>query len=184
MRLRLAGSKAEYSNGHNRLEVFKMKEWSSLCKSKVGDAVDVREQCVIAMDDGAYKISDDQYFLADAFSDEGEKKLRLLSLYWACSEPAFRRAYYRDVENDDMAVCRPPPELLPVGAGGTYSQIKKALSSLGSEKFMEYASYRVMSDGAFVHKGLESPLAVYYFRLHDIVDDELPYAILWKLSSG
>ena len=36
-----------------------MKEWSSLCKSKVGDAVDVREQCVIAMDDGAYKISDD-----------------------------------------------------------------------------------------------------------------------------
>lgn len=66
---------------------------------------------------------------------------------------------------------------------GTYSQIKNALSSLGSEKFMEYASYRVMSDGAFVHKGLESSLAVYYFRLHDIVDDELPYAILWKLSS-
>lgn len=63
-------------------------------------------------------------FLADAFSDEGEEKLRLLSLYWACSEPAFRRAYYRDVENDDMAVCRPPPELLPVGAGETYSQIK------------------------------------------------------------
>lgn len=98
MRLRLTGSKAEYSNGHNRIEVFKMKEWSSLCKSKVGDAVDVREQCVIAMDDGAYKISDDQYFLADAFSDEGEEKFRLLSLYWACSEPAFRRAYYRDVE--------------------------------------------------------------------------------------
>jgi len=94
-----------------------MKEWSSLCKSKVGGAVDVREQCVIAMDDGAYKISDDQYFLADESSDEGEEKLRLLSLYWACSEPAFRRAYYRDVENDDMAVCRPPPELLPVGAG-------------------------------------------------------------------
>lgn len=99
------------------------------------------------------------------------------------AEPAFRRAYYRDVENDDMAVCRPPPELLPVGAGGTYSQIKNALSSLGSDKFMECASYRVMSDGAFVYKGLESSLAVYYFRLHDIVNDELPYAILWKLSS-
>lgn len=69
-----------------------MEEWSSLCKLKVGDAVDVREQCVITMDDGAYKISDDQYFLADAFSDEGEEKLRLLSLYWACSEPAFRDA--------------------------------------------------------------------------------------------
>lgn len=62
MRLRLVGSKAEYSNGHNRLEVFKMKEWSSLCKSKAGDAVDVREQCVLAMDDGAYKISDIVFF--------------------------------------------------------------------------------------------------------------------------
>ena len=160
-----------------------MKEWSSLCKSKVGDAVDVREQCVLTMDDGAYKISDNHYFLADAFSDEGEEKLRLLSLYWACSEPAFRRAYYRDVENDDMAVSQPPSELLPAGAGATYSQIKSALSSLGSDKVMEYASYRVMSDGAFVHKSLESSLAVYYFRLHDIFDDELPYAILWKFSS-
>ena len=160
-----------------------MKECSFLCKSKVWDAVDVQEQHALAMEDGAYKLSDNQYFLADVFFDDGEEKLRLLSLYWACSEPAFRRAYYRDVENDDMAVCRPPPELLPVGAGVGYSQIKNALSSLGSEKFMEYASYRVMSDGAFVHKGLESSLAVYYFRLHDIVDDELPYAILWKLSS-
>ncbi|UOP13242.1 hypothetical protein [Pseudomonas palleroniana] len=160
-----------------------MKKWSSLYKLKVGDVVDVREQCVLAMDDGAYKISEDQYFLADAFSDEREEKLRLLSLYWACSEPAFRRAYYRDVENDDMAVCQPPPELLPVGAGGTYCQIKDALSSLGSDKFMEYASYRVMSDGAFVHKSLESSFAVYYFRLPDVVDDELPYAILWKISS-
>ncbi|MEX5596209.1 hypothetical protein [Pseudomonas orientalis] len=160
-----------------------MKEWSSLCKSKAGDAVDLRGQCVFAMDDGAYKISDNQYFLADVFHDNGEEKLRLLSLYWACSEPAFRRAYYRDIERDDMAVCLPPPELLPVGAGGTYSQIKNALSSLGSDKFMEYASYRVMSDGAFVHKSLESSSANYYFRSHDIVDDELPYAILWKLSS-
>lgn len=159
-----------------------MKEWSSLCKSKVGDVVDVREQCVLTMEDGAYKVSDDQYFLAEAFSDEGEEKLRLLALYWACSEPAFRRAYYRDVESDDMAVCQPPPALLPVGTAVTYGQIKNALSSLGSGKFMEYASYRVMSDGAFVHKGLESSLAVYYFRLHDVVDDELPYAILWKLS--
>ncbi|SCZ33479.1 MULTISPECIES: hypothetical protein [unclassified Pseudomonas] len=161
-----------------------MQEWSSLCKLKIGDAVDAREQCILAMEDGAYKISDDQYFLADAFFDEGKEKLRLLSLYWACSEPAFRRAYYRDVENDDMAVRSPPSELLPRGAGETYGEIKKALSSLGSDKFMEYASYRVMSDGAFVHKSLESSLAVYYFRLPDIVDDELPYAILWKFFSA
>ena len=49
-----------HSNGHNRFEVFKMQEWSLLCKLKVGDAVDVREQCVLAMEDDTYKISDDQ----------------------------------------------------------------------------------------------------------------------------
>lgn len=103
-----------------------MKEWSFLCKSKVWAAAEVQEQHVLAMEDGAYKISDNQYFLADVFSDEGEEKLRLLSLYWACSESAFRRAYYRDVENDDMTVCQPPPELLPAGAGSTYIQIKNA----------------------------------------------------------
>lgn len=158
-----------------------MKEWSSLCKFNVGDAFDLGQQCVLAMEDGVYKISENQYFLADAFFDVGKEKLSLISLYWACSEPAFRRAYYRDVENDDMVVCQPPSELLPIGAGMTYSQIKKALISVGSDKFMEHASYRVMSDGAFVHKSLESLSAVYYFRLHDIIDDELPYAILWKL---
>ncbi|BDB19898.1 hypothetical protein cym2001_32630 [Pseudomonas sp. CYM-20-01] len=160
-----------------------MKEWSSLCKSKVGGVVDLREQRVLAMDDGAYKISDNQYFLADACSVEGEEKLSLLSLYWASSEAAFRRAYYRDVENDDLAVCQPPAELLPAGAGATYRQIKEALGALGSDRLMEYASYRVMSDGAFVHKGLESASAVYYFRSHDIAHDEMPYAILWKLFS-
>lgn len=68
-------------------------------------------------------------------------------------------------------------------AGATYRQIKEALGALGSDRLMEYASYRVMSDGAFVHKGLESASAVYYFRSHDIADDEMPYAILWKLFS-
>ncbi|WP_027908313.1 hypothetical protein [Pseudomonas sp. URMO17WK12:I4] len=158
-----------------------MKEWSFLCRTKVWDVVDVQEQRVLAMEDGAYKISDNQYFLADVFSDEGEEKLRLLSLYWACSEPAFRRAYYRDIEHDDMTVCQPPPELLPAGAGAAYDQIKKTISSLGTDKLMEYASYRIMYDGAFVHKCLESSSAIYYFRLQDIFDDELPYAILWKL---
>ncbi|UVM62198.1 hypothetical protein QMK47_04880 [Pseudomonas sp. P9_35] len=161
-----------------------MQEWSSLCNLKVGEGVDTREQCVFVVEDGAYKISDDQYFLADIFLNEGKEELRLLSLYWASSEPAFRRAYYRDVESDDMAVRPPPSELLPMGAGGTYSQIKTSLSSPASERFMEYASYRVMSDGVFVHKCLENSSAVYYFRLPDIVEDELPYAILLKLSSG
>jgi hypothetical protein len=101
-------------------------------------------------------------------------------LFWACSEPAFRRAYFRDVENDDMVKCLPPLELLPVGSGMSYGSIRSALRSHELDKFMEYATYRVMSDGAFVHKSLAGSRMVYYFRSPDDVDDELPYAILWK----
>jgi len=71
-------------NGRNRLEADNVKEWSSLCRSKAGGVVDLREQRVLAMDDGAYKISDNQYFLADACSVEGEEKMNdVVKTAWA-----------------------------------------------------------------------------------------------------
>ena len=45
---------------------------------------------------------------------------------------------------------------------------------------MECASYRVMTDGAFIHKSLEHASAAYYFRSPEILSDELPFAIVWK----
>lgn len=156
-----------------------MLDWSLLCKLGVGSTVDALEGG-IALEDGVYKISDSKYLLADIFFEDGKEKIKLLSIFWACSEPAFRRAYFRDVENDDMAKCLPPVELLPSGSGMSYGSIRKVLSSLESDQFLEYASYRVMSDGAFVHKSLEGRKAIYYFRSSDIIEDELPYAILWK----
>ncbi|MCA5973951.1 MULTISPECIES: hypothetical protein [Pseudomonas] len=161
-----------------------MQNWVSLCRMKAGEIIDVREASVLPMEDDAYKVSEEQYLLVDASSDDTDGKLCLLSFYWAASERAFRRAYYKDVEGDDNAEGMPPPELLPVGAGSTYSQIREALDFKGSQEFMEYASYRVMSDGAFVHKSLESSSAVYYFRSPTSIDNELPYAILWKPHGG
>ena len=154
-----------------------MQEWSSLLSARTGDIVDVGAQCVVTLEEGVYKVSDEHYFLADAFLDEGKEKHGLLSVYWASSEPGFRRAYSMDIENDDLAVRPPPTELLPVGADGTYGQIKNALAE-GS--FMECASYRVMTDGAFIHKSLENASASYYFRSLEILSDELPFAIVWK----
>lgn len=156
-----------------------MFDWSLLCKLGVGSIVDMLEGG-IALEDGVYKISDSKYVLADNFFENGKEKIKLVSLFWACSEPAFRRAYFRDVENDDLAKCLPPVELLPSGSGMNYGSIRSVLSSLESDQFLEYASYRVMSDGAFVHKSLESRKAIYYFRSSDIIGDELPYAILWR----
>lgn len=156
-----------------------MLDWSSLCQIGVGSTVDILEG-QHALEDGVYKISDSKYLLADTFFENGKVTSKLVSLYWACSEPALRRAYFRDVENDDMADCVPPVELLPLGSGTSYASIRSVLSDLESEWFLEYASYRVMSDGAFVHKCLEGRKAVYYFRLSEIMGDEVPYAILWK----
>ncbi|MGK9416191.1 hypothetical protein ACSSUR_08545 [Pseudomonas cedrina] len=155
-----------------------MIEWALLRELKKGDVLDVPDTSLLLMDEGVYKVSANQYCLADAINEDGQDKLRLLSVYWAASDAAFRRAYFRDIESDDGTVCLPPLELMPEGARATYMQIKRALETTGN--VMEYATYRVMSDGAFVHKGLASLPAVYYFRSVDFLDDEIPYAILWK----
>lgn len=155
-----------------------MIEWALLRELKKGDALAVPEASLLLIDEGVYKVSANQYCLADAINEDGQDKLRLLSFYWVASDAAFRRAYFRDIERDDRAVCPPPLELMPEGARATYMQIKRALENAGN--VMEYAAYRVMSDGAFVHRSLESSSAVYHFRSLDLLGDEVPYAILWK----
>ncbi|CRM52338.1 MULTISPECIES: hypothetical protein [Pseudomonas] len=155
-----------------------MTEWALLRELKKGDALAVPEAGLLLIDEGVYKMSVTQYCLADAIKEDGQDKLKVLSFYWAASDAAFQRAYYRDVESDDGAVCPPPFELMPEEAGATYIEIKRALETAGNIR--EYASYRVMSDGAFVHKSLEGPSAVYYFRSLGLLNDEVPYAILWK----
>lgn len=152
--------------------------WSLLLEQKEGDVLDTSGAALSLIDEGVYGTCDNQFCLADTFNEDGQDKLRLVSFYWAASEAAFRRAYFREVERDDMAVSSPPAELIPKTAGTTYGQIKQALKAEGD--VMEHASYRIMSDGAFVHKSLENASVVYYFRSTDMLDDELPYAILWK----
>ena len=163
-------------------EGLEITHWSSLRGLKEGDALPMPEWARSLIDEGVYKISDAQYCLAQAIDENGQDKLTLISFYWASSEGAFRRAYFREVESDDMAVSPPPMELMPEGSGTTYIQIKRALMAIGT--VMEHASYRVMSDGAFVHKSLENSSAVYHFRSPEFLDDEIPYAILWKPRGG
>lgn len=157
-----------------------MLDWHQLYNIGTSKAIDLLEGGV-ALEDDVYKISNTEYVLADDFSVDGERKIQPVSVFWACSEAAFRRAYFRDVENDDLAESVPPAELIPAGAKMNYDSIREALIALDPDHFSEYASYRVMSDGAFVHKSLESLRVAYYFRSPDIDDSELPYAILLKL---
>lgn len=155
-----------------------MIQWSVLRALEAGSDFDALEQGLSLIDEGVYRISDTQYCLADTVVGREQNSLTLVSLCWAASEGAFRRVYFMELEADDLATSAPPVELLPDGAGATYGQLKREMASVS--KVMEHASYRVMSDGAFVHKSLENSSATYHFRSTDIIDDELPYAIIWK----
>ncbi|MGY3325875.1 hypothetical protein [Pseudomonas sp. TE3911] len=155
-----------------------MIQWPRLLRFKQDDVLDIPEGSRSLIDEGVYSISDTQYCLADVINENGQDTLRVLSFYWAASQGAFRRACFREVESDDMALGYPPEVLIPERSGATYSQIKQALTAMGD--VMEHASYRIMSDGAFIHKSLESASVVYHFRSLDSLDDELPYAIVWK----
>lgn len=159
-----------------------MIQWSVLRALEAGSEIDVLEQGLSLIEEGVYKVSDTQYCLADIHIESGQTRLALVSFFWTVSEAAFRRAYSFDIEADDFAICVPPADLLPGGAARTYGQIKRALAAVGM--VMEHASYRVMSDGAFIHRSLESADASYHFRSRDDVDDEPPYAIVWKCRAA
>ena len=79
-----------------------MIQWSLLRERKAGDAFKVPQDGLSLIEEGVYKISDTQYCLADAVIEGEHNRLTLLSFYWAASEGAFRRAYFRDVEADDL----------------------------------------------------------------------------------
>ena len=155
-----------------------MIQWSVIRALEAGSDVDALEQGLSLIDEGVYRTSDTQYCLADIHIESGQERLVLVSFFWTVSAAAFRRAYLFDIDADDFAIGVPPVELLPDGTAPTYGQIKRALAAVGM--VMKHASYRVMSDGAFIHRSLESADASYHFRSRDDVDDEPPYAIVWK----
>lgn len=150
-----------------------------LHKLSVESSVDLLEGG-IALDDGVYKVSDSKYFLVDSSFEGDKEKVTLVSIFWACSESAFRRVYFKYVENDDLAKSPPPAEFLPFGTEMNYGSIRSALKSLDPDHFLECASYRVMSDGAFIHKSLESLRVIYYFRSPEVIEGEFPCAIMFR----
>jgi hypothetical protein len=122
-----------------------------------------------------YQLSESQF----AITTDADGELRLVSLLWAPSAGSARRAFDYRIELDDHASGRPPPALLPAGASASYQSILGALQ-MSQSSLLQTASYRIMSDGAFIHRSIDSPQAQYLFRSRENIDDE-PYAILWKL---
>lgn len=109
----------------------------------------------------------------------------LTCVIWAQSAGAARRAMNSAIEDDrEMNGSWPPQELLPKDGVLTYGDILRAVKSECPESVMETASYRVASDGAFIHKSISARLHdgryEYYFRSPKIFDEERPYAVSFK----
>lgn len=103
------------------------------------------------------------------------------ALLWACGDGAALRAVAGEVEKDEKILVSVPSELLPAEAASSYHTILCGLKSKHWQGISEFAAYRISTDGAFIHRVIDSNLASYCFRSLEKYKDELPYAILWKL---
>lgn len=159
-------------------------EWQRLLTFPKGTPLNAIATNAVPLSEDLYQVGSSAYCIVDD-PDVGHDHLTVISLLWACSENAARRAYFNDIEADDLAKCPPPDHVFPgVANGGGYADILHGLVELGVNGLMEHASYRIMTDGQFVHKSIEFDKAIYYFRSPDVADANPPYAILWKMKGS
>ena len=102
----------------------------------------------------------------------------------AGSDGAVRRAWLRDIESDDGKTMNIPAEFLPFGGAVevTYGEILRGLKEKKPESLLETASYRIATDGRFIHRKIETEHFAFYFRKEKHDDSEPPYVILRKLT--
>lgn len=127
------------------------------------------------------KIGERQYALVDSYEEDGKITRSFDTLYWAASDGAALRAAETQIESDDGAIAEVPTELLPNGANGGYLSVLSAVRTANPSGVIESASYRIMSDGAFIHRQIATRDAKYFFRQFE-GDLEKPYAVLKRLS--
>ncbi len=104
-------------------------------------------------------------------------------LLWAESQGAALRAGLKEIENDRVvAAATPPMEMLLRRDCTTYGPILEFLK-LKHGNYMETANYRI-SDGAQVHRVIDTEIFEFYFRSPSEDWNERPYAILRRLKEG
>jgi hypothetical protein len=160
-------------------------EWSELIKIPKWTSIHKLGLDLTKIEDDFYKLSENQYCLSapyDSMSlEEAPGGPFITSFLWACSEGAAKRVYLNEIESDDKVNVSPPHEILPSPEKKTYKEILNGLKELRCKSVMEHAGYRIVSDGAFIHRVIESEIASYFFRKSEHDSSEVPYAIQWNL---
>jgi hypothetical protein len=141
------------------------------------------------VDGPLFQLSTTQYLLCPPYDEKFQRAPNVpgfvAALLWAPHEGAARRVTLLSVEADDPlsrpAVEPPPPrEMLLCSECDTYGAIVSHLEAAHSA-FTETATYRIASDGAFVHRTLNALSLTFFFRSRKESDDERCYAIQYRL---
>ncbi|WP_137936090.1 hypothetical protein [Chitinivorax sp. B] len=105
----------------------------------------------------------------------------IAGILWACEPGAALRAITMEIEEDKGSVVPIPISFLPNSCLPTYGAIRDTLMEIMPNGCIEAGSYRIASDGAFVHRKLDSREYTFFFRNPKGGESEEPYAALYKL---
>ena len=104
----------------------------------------------------------------------------LSGVFCVPDDGAIMRATALDIEGDIGLTLTPPTGFLPSDLVLEYGRILNWLKSMRPNVCQETASYRISSDGLFVHRTVETEKYPFYFRRAEDNERERPYAILHK----
>jgi hypothetical protein len=106
----------------------------------------------------------------------------LVGVLVAPDDGAAKRIVDMAVEDDAGAGLTVPDVMLPEGAKATYESILTGLKKVKPKVCLETGTYRIATDGLFVHRAIETPQATYYFRGKENNGNEAPFAVSLKHS--
>src|SRR3569623_178638 len=157
-------------------------DWNILKGIREGTPIGATGFAVKVLQEGLVQIDETTYLFTTPYKGKTFKVEPngpfVSSLLWACDKGAALRAYSLAIEEDSMRnPTAIPADLLPEGSDSTYGAILKALKRGNPKVCMETACFRVTTDGAFVHRMIDTERYVYYFRNFKHYESELPYAI-------
>jgi hypothetical protein len=182
--------KARYSNGLTEImSEMNLKELILLPRGIPFSEV-VKEACPNAfLSESAYRVGDGVYLQISSFPpgclEDDPSGPFVYGIALAASDGAIRRAFLMELESDDGKTLDVPAEFLPSegAVAATYGEILRGLKSDKPKVCFETASYRIATDGRFIHRKIETERFTFFFRKQEHDDSEAPYAIIRKLLS-
>ena len=139
-----------------------------------------------ALGAGLFRVGPAQYLVAlpsEEHTRAGRAGPLVRIALWAPSDGAARRAFEMAVEADDSAQAAPPRALLLAGEPTTFGAVLEAARRVNDTPLVEWADYRIATDGAFVHRTVCAHPLYFHFRQRAGHHDPC-YAIEYRLPGG